>query len=167
MVFDPLKSKKEHGRLRFQELQNRKNRIGSRHTRKIEKFSDRFNTIFKFFFQSYRKGILVFAGEAVDVKFDLNSFCARGSFRRFDDGQFKLKDIVCIDPNILKSVIIAKKSWGLHLKMWSEAIAEGTFLKNEILAIFENEQIEIPESFMIEFENLIYKARVKYNSNAR
>ena len=150
-------TKKEHGRRRFEELKQRNKKIGSRHTRKIEKFSDRFNIIFNFFLVCYRKKILIFAGEKVEVLFDIDAPCARGTFRRYDDGQYKLKDIVSRHPNITTAIIIAKKSWGLFLKQWSEGIREGSFRKQEILDIFKNENIEIPESFLKEFENLIYK----------
>lgn len=156
-------SKKEHGRRRFLELQERNERIGSRHKRKIEKFSDNFKTIFNFFLQSYRSGILTFGGENVTVINDSRSFCARGSFRRFDDGQFKFTDIVSRHSNITKAVIIAKKSWGLHLKEWSEGVREGLFRKDEILKVFSDKNIIIPYSFLKEFYNLIYKSFNKPN----
>lgn len=163
-MYNPNISKKEHGRRRFEELQKRTARLGTRHTRKIEKFSDNFKTIFKFFLLSYRKNILTFAGENVDVYFDIDSYCGRGTFRRYDDGQYKLTDIYSRHPNITKAVIIAKKSWGLHCKLWVEGIVEGSFTKKEILQIFEDNKIIIPDAFYKEFINLIYKQTVrKYN----
>jgi len=156
-MYNPNLSKKEHGRRRFEELQKRTDKLGTRHIRKIEKFSERFLLIFNFFLHSYRKGILTFAGIAVDVKNDLNAPCARGTFRRFDDGQYKNKDITSCHSNIVTAVITAKKSWGLHCKMWAEGIKEGSFTKREILKVFEDNNIIIPDVFIRELENLIYK----------
>jgi hypothetical protein len=133
-----------------------------RHIRKIEKFSEPFNKIFFFFLKCYQKKLLTFAGSAVDVVFDKNSHSCREAFRRFDDGQFKYRPISTRHPNIVKAVITAKKSWGLHLKMYSEGIAEGTFTKSEILHIFESNKIELPEQFKVEFENIVIKKRIEY-----
>lgn len=129
--------------------------------KKKEKFSDRFNLIFNFFLQSYRKGILTFAGTKIDVVEDVNSFCARGTFRRFDDGYYKYTTIPSRHPNVIKAVIIAKKSWGLHLKEWTDGIAEGLFLRSELLGQFEKNNIKIPEQFLKEFNNLIYSKMLK------
>lgn len=149
---------------RYERIKLIKQRSGykDRHIRKIEKFSDNFNEMFFFFLQSYRKGILTFAGSAVDVDFDINSHSCRECFRRFDDGQFKNSSIVSRHPNIVKAVIIAKKSWGINLQNYTDGIAECSFLKSEILHIFESNKIKIPEKFLIEFENLLYKKRIKY-----
>jgi hypothetical protein len=133
-----------------------------RHIRKIEKFSDGFNKMFFFFLRCYRKKLLTFGGSDVDVTFELNSHSCREAFRRFDDGQFKFKSVPTRHPNIVKGVIMAKKSWGLHLSMWSEGIAEGSFTRSEILFTFEKEGIEIPEQFKIEFENIVFKKRLEY-----
>jgi hypothetical protein len=54
-------------------------------------------------------------------------------------------------------VIVGKKSWGLHVKMWSEGISEGTFTKREILQQFTDYKIEIPEPFLNDFDNTIMK----------
>jgi len=64
----------------------------------------------------------------------------------------------------LRAVIIGKKSWGLWVKQWSEGISEWSFTKEEILKEFENKGIKIPNSFLIDFENQINKAKQKrYN----
>lgn len=60
-------------------------------------------------------------------------------------------------PNIVRGVIIGKKSWGLHVKMWSEGISEGCFTKHEILGEFEKYNIKIPESLLLDFHNQIVK----------
>lgn len=82
----------------------------------------------------------------------------------FEDGQYSKgkKEIVSSQPNILKMVIEGKKGWGLWLNLWSEGIGEGTFTKHEILNEFKKRDIEIPNSFLIDFENRIWKMRFKY-----
>jgi len=105
---------------------------------------------------------LTFCGQEIIVTFDKQGFSCRETFRRFDDGYYKLLDISSRQNNVVKSVITAKKSWGLHLKMWCEGIAEGTFTKNEILEIFSEKGIIIPEQLLKEFENLVYKKRIEY-----
>lgn len=149
---------------RYERIQLIKQRKGykDRHIRRIEKFSDGFNEMFFFFLQSYHKGILTFAGSQVDVEYDINSHSCRECFRRFDDGQFKNLPIISRHPNIVKAVITAKKSWGLNCQQWTDGIAECSFLKSEILYIFEERNIKIPEKLLIEFENLLYKKRMKY-----
>jgi hypothetical protein len=85
------------------------------------------------------------------------------SFRMFDDGQFKNKIPVSKHPNILKCVIIGKKSWGLWVKEWSDGISEGTFTVNEILNEFTLRGIKIPDSFLKDFYNVIEKKVLKTN----
>ena len=143
-------------------LQEISKKIGTRHTRKLRKFSEGFNEKFLFFYKCFRYANLNFAGEAVDVIFDINAPCAKECFRLFDDGYYKNREILSRHSNILKAVIIGKKSWGLHLNMWCEAISEGLFTKNELLKIFTDNNIIIPDSFMIDFDNRIYDYRTKY-----
>ena len=133
-----------------------------RHHRRIEKFSDDFNMIFFFFLKSYRKNILTFGGSSVDVVYDRDGHSCREAFRRFDDGQFKFQSINTRHPNIVSAVIIAKKAWGLWNQAWCEGIAEGSFTRKEILGIFEQNKIQLPPQFEIEFYNMLYKKRVQY-----
>ena len=60
-------------------------------------------------------------------------------------------------PNILKGVIIGKKSWGLWKNEWSDGISEGLFKLKDITDEFTNRNIEIPESLMMDFKNTIIK----------
>jgi hypothetical protein len=113
--------------------------------------------MFNFFLECYRKEILTFCGSSVEVKFDKTSEDGKFSFRLFEDGKFKNKQISSIHPNILKAVIIGKKSWGLWMIEWANGIAEGSFTKYEILKEFEDRNIIIPESLKIDFENTIIK----------
>jgi hypothetical protein len=64
-------------------------------------------------------------------------------------------------PNVLKGVIIGKKSWGLHVKMWSEGISEGLFTLDEIKENFTTFGIIIPDSLYLDLENTIRKCKIK------
>ena len=55
--------------------------------------------------------------------------------------------------------MIGKKSWGLHVDMWSDGIVEWTFTLEEILEEFSSRNIEIPESFLQDFKNRIDKKK--------
>ncbi len=134
--------------------------LKDRHSRKLEKFSDNFNEIFNFFLKSYYKGILNFAGVAVDTKYDKSSYSAKESFRRFDDGQFGNGVVISKQNNIVKAVIIAKKSWGLQVRMWSEGIADHDFTLEEILDTFKTAEITVPGSLLKGFENEIMKRKI-------
>ena len=64
-------------------------------------------------------------------------------------------------PNIVRGVIIGKKSWGLFLNEWSDGIVEGSFTKREIIKEFEDNGITIPESLLKDFENRIVQKMKK------
>jgi len=64
-------------------------------------------------------------------------------------------------PNILKGVLIGKKSWGLWRNEWSDGISEGLFTKEEIIQQFKDCNIEIPESLLTDFHNTIHKKILK------
>jgi hypothetical protein len=147
---------------KHERLKQRSAIVGTRHTRKLRRYSDSFYEIFNFFLQSYRKGILIFGGDIVEVQYDINAYHATEVFRRFEDGQYKLIKITSCHPNIVKSVIVAKKAWGLWCTSWSEGIAECNFTKEEILKTFEDAKIKIPEKFLIEFDN-----RIKFTKQRR
>lgn len=130
----------------------------------MKKYSEGFNEIFTFFLRSYRSGLLTFCGVNVDVKFDIDGDEGKFTFRRYDNGEFtgfNLTNLSSRHPNIVKGVIIGKKSWGLHVKMWSEGIGEWCFTKEEILKEFEDKNIRIPEPLLKDFENHIEKQKLK------
>jgi len=133
---------------------------GNRHNRRIEKFSDNFNEIFNFFLSSYRKGLLMFGGEGVTVIEDLDGISGKMTFRKYEDGQYKTQEIVSRHVNITKSVILAKKSWGLHVKIWSEGIAECDFTLQEILDTFLDVGIKVPDNLLKGLENEIMKKKI-------
>jgi len=139
-------------------------KIGTRHQRKLKKFSDGFKEKFNFFFKVRKSGLIDFCGEKIEVEFNVNGHCGRECFRMFEDGQFSKgkNKIETRHPNIVKMVIQGKKGWGLWVNEWSEGISEGSFTKHEILNEFEILNIKIPESFKDDFENRVWKKRIEY-----
>ena len=130
----------------------------------MKKYSDNFNEIFNFFLQSYKKGILTFCGINVDVQFDINSYEAKEVFKRYENGLYPITEkIISKHSNIVKGVIIGKKSWGLFLNEWADGIAECSFTKKEILNEFDKLNIKIPKQLLKDFENRIaQKYRKRY-----
>src|SRR6478735_6105525 len=118
---------------RLKRISEKRKLIKSKKERRLMKYSDNFNEMFNFFLNGYRKDILSFCGTDVIVKFNNNSDDAKFSFRLFDNGKFKGKDIESIHSNILRAVIIGKKSWGLFCREWASGIADCDFSKCEII----------------------------------
>lgn len=146
---------------RQERLLRRSKEIGSRHQRKIRKYSNGFNEKFEFFLKSYRCGLLTFCGS--DVIIEKGDYDCKESFRMYDDGQFKNKVIQSRHPNILRCVIIGKKSWGLWLGEWTDGICEWCFTEEEILSQFTKNGIKIPDSFLLDFRNTLEKKKIKRN----
>ena len=116
-----------------------------------------------FFLKSNRSGLLTFCGTNVNVVYDKDGESSKHSFRLFENGEIKIDNLKSQQPNVLKSVIIGKKSWGLFLKEWSNGITEWCFTKDEILKQFEEKNIKVPGSLLKEFDNLIEKKRIERN----
>lgn len=77
---------------------------------------------------------------------------------RLENGEYRNgKEIITRHPNIVFGIIKGKKSWGLHVKMWSEGIREGSFTIGELLEDFVKMKVEIPQSYLKEFMNSIFK----------
>jgi hypothetical protein len=136
---------------------------GSKKHRKLQRYSDKFNEIFTFFLKSYRSGILTFCGSVINVEFDINGDDGKFSYRKFENGEVKLHNLKSCHPNIIKSVIIGKKSWGLWLDQFTDGVVECSFTKEEILKQFEEKNIKIPEPFLIDFDNTILRKKIKRN----
>lgn len=117
--------------------------------------------MFSFFLKSYRCGILTFCGSFVEVDYDKDGPGGKESFRKFDNGDYKFVNPVSKHPNVLKAVIIGKKSWGLWCQQWGQGIGECLFTKDEVLFQFEENGIKIPDSFIKDFENTIFEYRRK------
>ena len=129
------------------------------------KYSDNYNEMFNFFLNSYRRGILDFCGSDVKVKHSYDGEDGKFAFRMFDNGQFKNKELTSIHPNILRGVIIGKKGWGLWKSEFADGIANCDFTKEEIISEFENKGIKIPDVFMKELDNEIWRFKLlKYEN---
>jgi len=113
--------------------------------------------MFTFFLKCYRVGLLDFCGSSVEVKFDPNGKDSKVSFKEFENGVMKLDNLSSCHPNTLKGVIVGKKSWGLHVKMWYEGISDGDFRLCEITEDFDKKNIKIPEPLLNDLKNNIYK----------
>ena len=92
--------------------------VPKRYLRKRKRYSDKFNIIFNFFLKSYRCDILTFCGVEVTVNHDSNAEEGKFIFRSYENGDFKIQNPVTRHPNIVKAVIVGKKSWGLFLQEW-------------------------------------------------
>lgn len=90
---------------------------------------------------------------------------AKNCFKKFENGQYTQGENSIIKtrhPNLVYSVIKGKKSWGLWKSEWVQGIVEHSFTREEILGEFEKHNIEIPESFLMEFDNLLKKEKQKH-----
>ena len=77
---------------------------------------------------------------------------------KFENGDYKQISIIKTKhPNMLKGVIVGKKSWGLWKNEWTDGIVEGSFSMKEILQQFKDNNIEISESLMTDFKNTIIR----------
>ena len=115
--------------------------------------------MFNFYLLVNRSGLITFCGVGVHVDFDVNGSDGKFGFREYDNGRFKNTLPVSRHPNILKSVIIGKKGWGLWVDQWTQGIIEWTFTKEEILNEFVKRDITIPEPLMKEWDNLIQRKK--------
>ena len=101
-----------------------------------------------------------FCGSHTEVEFDINEDEGKYCFRKLENGQYKKGEIPKTrHPNILKAVMIGKKSLGLWIDQWSDGIVDGSFILEEILEEFSSINIEIPESFLLDFNNRIQKKK--------
>lgn len=134
--------------------------------RKLKKYSNNFNKMFDFFLSLQRTGIITFCGSIIKVDLDINGISAKECFRLYEDGFYKNgKPIITRHPNIFKSVLIGKKGWGLWADQWTDGIVEWSFTREEILNEFIKVKVEIPESFLKDFDNIIERKCLKRNLN--
>ena len=149
---------------KHERIMQRKGGMGSRHDRKMEKFSDGFNGNFMFFFLLSRTGLIDFCGERVTVHpTNDRRMTSRHCFRLFEDGRYgQGRKIECCQPNILRHVLMGKKGWGLWRTQWSQGIGQRPFRKEEIMEEFEKKNIRIPDCFMVEFDKAIEKNRREF-----
>ena len=106
-----------------------------------------------------------FCGSEVITQYDKNGQEGKFCFKGYDNGVYSKEQISqgikTKHPNILKGVIIGKKSWGLWKNEWSDGISEGSFSKREIVNQFTESGIKIPDSLMKDFDNTILKKILK------
>ncbi len=108
----------------------------------------------------YRTGLITFCGSKVNVEFDVNGVDGKNCFNDYENGLLKNKEtIITRHPNIVRSVITSKKGWGLWVSEWSSGIGDGLFSKDDILNEFEIRNIELPESFLKEFDDSIRRKK--------
>jgi hypothetical protein len=154
---------KKLGKLRIERIEDAKKVIGTKTHRKRTKHSDKFNRMFRFYFMLHRSGLVQFCGSDTIVKYDSTGSDAKVSFKEYDNGVYGNEKIPRTrHPNILKSVLIAKKGWGLWCDEWARGIGQGLFTKYEIYEMFREHGLELPESIETEFNNLIWKYRMMY-----
>lgn len=126
--------------------------------------------MFTFFLQVNRTGLITFCGSNIEernkIVFSPEGEDGKYCFRKFENGQYKEGvPIITRHPNILKSVLIGKKGWGLWRDQWTDGIVEWSFTREEILNEFFDKNIEIPESFLKEFDDFIEKKKEIRNKN--
>lgn len=116
-----------------------------------------------FFFNSYRKGIITFCGSIVEVKFYVHGDDVKQCFMDLENGKYKNDIPITRHPNMLKSVLIGKKGWGLWVDQWSEGISECSFTLDEIINEFTLKDIEIPENLLEDLKNRIRQKKLVRN----
>lgn len=116
--------------------------------------------MFTFFLRSYRSGLLNFAGSIVETEFDPDGEEGKFCFRQLENGDIKRNTVIKTrHPNLVKGVVVGKRSWGLHVDMWSDGIVEWSFTEEEILGEFQKRGIQIPEPLLRDFQNRIDKKK--------
>lgn len=107
-----------------------------------------------------RSGLLVFTGSKIDVSFDVDGDEGKFCFRKTENGEIKRNEVIVTrHPNIVKSVMSGKRSWGLWINEWSDGIVECDFTEEEIINEFEVRGITIPGSLLRDFRNRIDKKK--------
>ena len=107
-----------------------------------------------------RSGLLVFTGSKIDVSFDVDGDEGKFCFRKTENGEIKRNQVIVTrHPNIVKSVMSGKRSWGLWINEWSDGIVECDFTEEEIINEFEVRGITIPVSLLRDFRNRIDKKK--------
>jgi hypothetical protein len=113
---------------------------------------------------SYRSGLLNFCGTEIKTHFDIEEPDGKTCFKNFENGIYTkdefFEGIKTCHPNVLKGVIVGKKSWGLWRNEWSDGISECLFTLDEIIEQFTNENIVIPESLLNDLKNTIKRKKM-------
>lgn len=108
----------------------------------------------------YRTELITFCGSKINVEQDVNGISGKECFNDYENGVFKFKETIKTrHPNIVRGVLTSKKGWGLWVSEWSSGIGDGLFSKDDILNEFEIRGIELPESFLKEFDDSIRRKK--------
>lgn len=145
-------------------LKEKSRSLGTRHDRKLKKYSEGFNENFRFFFLLSRRGLIDFCGERINILSSSDrTLTAKHCFKLFEDGRYgREKVIECNHPNVMRHVMMGKKGFSLWVREYSMGISEGSFTRQEILEEFEKRNIVIPDCFMLQFDNSIKKQSQKF-----
>jgi len=124
--------------------------------------------MFNFFFQISKQNITTFCGSDIESKnkimFDPNGDEAKFCFRKLENGQYQKGEIIKTrHPNILKHVLTGKSGWGLWRDQWTDGIVDWTFTRDEIMQIFIDKNIKIPEPLIKEFDDFLERKKDKRN----
>lgn len=140
-------------------LKEKSRSLGTRHDRKLKRYSEGFNENFRFFFLLSRRGLIDFCGERINILPSSDrTMTAKQCFKLFEDGRYgREKTIECVHPNIMRHVMMGKKGWSLWVREWGMGIVEGSFTRREILEEFNIKGVHIPDCFMLQFDNSIRK----------
>lgn len=120
--------------------------------------------MFSFFLKCYRSGLLNFSGSIVETEFDPDGEEGKFCFRQLENGDIKRNTVIKTrHPNLVKGVVVGKRSWGLHVDQWSDGIVEWSFTEEEILGEFQKRDIQIPKPLLKDFQNRIDKKKMIRN----
>ena len=122
------------------------------------KYSKNFNRDYNFYLPN--KGIFTFSGDRVDVPVDMeNGVSCKESFRSWDSMG---KILPTKEPELLKSVIICKKSINLHIKMWVEGYGEMMEGVEFYMDLFQGEPPQwVENSFLKQLQRKLTGSRNK------
>lgn len=87
----------------------------------------------------------------LQIPFDEKGYSACECFYFFDTTG---KLTPCREPQLLSTVINCKKSINLHIKMYAEGIAEGSFSFNELFSEFANPPEWVKRAMLNQVERL-------------
>ena len=125
---------------------------------KSMKYSKKFNRDYEFYLSN--KDTFTFSGDRVDVPVDMeNGVSCKQSFRSWDTSGVLL---TTNEPELLKSIIVCKKSINLHIKMWVDGYDEMMESVGFYLSLFEGEPPPwVEDSFRKQLRRKIERSRKK------
>ncbi|NBO22909.1 hypothetical protein EBU94_06195, partial [bacterium] len=111
-----------------------------------------------FFYANVYRNLSDFSGDIISFEYDEKSKDALALFMDYENGLLKGENVIKTKhPNILRSLVLGKKAWGLQANEWIDGIAQCLFLRSETI---QSVGFNIPKSFTQDFENRLYKKRL-------